>query len=107
MRDLPRSPRHAALAAALALALAPFAQAAAQQVTGDQKTQPPSSDTRHPAEDSHIKDLGGLVVTASALQDTAETLSKPTDVLAGARLDENRAASLGETVASVPGVQSS
>jgi iron complex outermembrane receptor protein len=47
------------------------------------------------------------VVTASPLRDTAAELSKPTDVLAGERLDENRAASLGETISSIPGVQSS
>jgi iron complex outermembrane receptor protein len=48
-----------------------------------------------------------LVVTASPLHDTAAELSKPVDVLAGERLDENRAASLGETISSIPGVQSS
>ncbi len=48
-----------------------------------------------------------MVVTGSLFKDTAETLSKPTEVLSGERLDENRAASLGETVASMPGVQSS
>ena len=44
-------------------------------------------DTRHQEEskDKHVKDLAGVVVTASALQDTADTLSKPTEVLAGAR----------------------
>ena len=94
-------PRQTLLALALLAALPLQAQEAKQA---------PTSDTRHPqeaGEDRHIKDIGGLVVTASALQDTADTLSKPTDVLAGQRLDESRAASLGETVASVPGVQSS
>ena len=76
--------------------------------SGDQSSPHQSrSDTRHAQIKDHIKDISGLVVTASALGDTADTLSKPVDVLAGERLDENRAASLGETVASVPGVQSS
>ncbi|MFT4179661.1 MAG: TonB-dependent receptor [Thermomonas sp.] len=102
MRQLnPVLPR-ATLAVALALALGH-----AQAQSTDPQQAVPASDTRHPDADNHIKDIRGLVVTASALGDTADTLSKPTDVLAGARLDENRAASLGETIASVPGVQSS
>ena len=104
-----RSPlKRAALSVALSLALAPFAAAQAQQAPTDPSA--PASDTRHAqdkASDSHIKDLGGVVVTASALQDTAETLSKPVEVLTGERLDESRAATLGETVATLPGVQSS
>lgn len=71
---------------------------------------PPPSDSRH-AEAAgagrHVKDLDSVVVTASPLRDTAAELSKPTDVLAGERLDENRASSLGETISSIPGVQSS
>lgn len=62
---------------------------------------PPSSDTRH------IKTMDQIVVTASALRGTAGQLSQPVDVLAGARLDEERAASLGATIDSMPGVQSS
>ena len=104
-RPDPVLPR-AALAIALALALN---HAQAQSAPQDATTQAPASDTRHDDAEgaNHIKNVSGLVVTASALGDTAETLSKPVDVLAGARLDENRAGSLGETIASVPGVQSS
>ena len=107
MRHSPSALKRATLALALGLALAPFSQAAAQ----DSPQQTPPSDPRHAGdkdgEDSHIKDLGSVVVSASVLGDTAETLSKPTDVLTGERLDENRASSLGETISSVPGVQSS
>lgn len=100
-------PRQTLLALALLAALPLHAQQA-PQATSPQAT-PPGSDPRHQdnAKDKHVKDLAGVVVTASALQDTADTLSKPTEVLSGARLDENRAATLGETVSSVPGVQSS
>lgn len=99
--------KHSTLAIALTLALAPFAQAAAQDSKpAADTTTPPASDPRHSPND-HVKNLSGLVVTASALKDTAETLTKPTEILAGERLDESRSASLGETVASVPGVQSS
>ncbi|MFN3310307.1 MAG: TonB-dependent receptor [Thermomonas sp.] len=100
-------PRQTLLALALLAALPLRAQQAPQ--SSPSQATPPGSDTRHKddAKDRHVKDLAGVVVTASALQDTADTLSKPTEVLAGARLDENRAATLGETVSSVPGVQSS
>ena len=107
MRLPPTSFKRAALAAALCLALAPCAQAAAQDAPQQAQQQTPPSDPRHTDEKDHVKQLGTVVVSASILGDTAETLSKPTDVLAGERLDENRAASLGETVSSVPGVQSS
>ena len=74
---------------------------------GQTNPHPPKSDSRHPQTDNHIKDISGVVVTASALGDTVDTLSKPVEVLTGERLDDSRATSLGETVASVPGVQSS
>ena len=93
------------IAITITLGLAPLGQTAAQEAQTS-----PASDTRHAADksgESHIKEISGVVVTASLLGDTADTLSKPTDVLAGERLDEHRAASLGETVSSVPGVQSS
>lgn len=61
----------------------------------------PASDTRH------VRDLGRIVVTATALRGAADDLSRPVEVLAGERLDEQRAASLGETIDSMPGVQSS
>lgn len=99
--------KHKTLAIALMLALAPVVQAAAQDSKpSTDTTPPPASDPRHSPND-HVKDISGVVVTGSLFKDTAETLSKPTEVLSGERLDENRAASLGETVASMPGVQSS
>nr|WP_246189338.1 TonB-dependent receptor [Pseudoxanthomonas kalamensis] len=68
----------------------------------------PTSDTRHAKKvDRHVKDLDKIVVTASPLRDSAEALSQPVEVLAGERLDEQRAATLGETISSLPGVQSS
>ena len=111
MREFRLPRKRASLSLALSLALAPLAAAQAQEApTGQQAAPAPASDTRHAQDkegDRHIKDLGGVVVTASALQDTAETLSKPVEVLTGERLDESRAATLGETVATLPGVQSS
>src|SRR5690606_2599581 len=94
MRDLPRSPRHAVLAAALALALAPLAHAA-----DDPKQQPQHE--RQP------KDLAAVEVHATPLADTAENLTAPVEVLAGAKLDEAKAGTIGETVAGLPGVQTS
>jgi len=97
------------MALALALALAPVAQVSAQSNTPQADAQqPPASDPRHSqAGDDHIKEIKGLVVTASALNDTAETLSRPAEILAGERLNESRAATLGDTVAKLPGVQTS
>ncbi|MCB1553816.1 MAG: TonB-dependent receptor [Xanthomonadales bacterium] len=70
----------------------------------------PDGDPRHHDEAHqrrHAKDLEQVVVTASPLRDTAEKLSAPIEILSGEQLDEMRAASLGETVAKLPGVQSS
>lgn len=97
-----------ALALAAVLAAAPaFAQTAPDDGTG--QTTPPPADTRHGSAsgDRHTKDLDKIVVTAGALRSTAEELSKPAEVLAGERLDESRAASLGETISGLTGVQSS
>lgn len=90
------------LAAALALALSSFAAQAQQTAT------PPGSDSRHVhGSGLHAKDLDAVKVTASPFGSTADQLSRPTEVLSGEQLDEARAASLGETVAGMPGVQSS
>lgn len=118
--------RQTALAAALTLILAapaiaraadetPTAPATAGEASpaDAQATQdrvPPASDPRHPqkrADDPHVKDLGAVVVTASPLGGTADELSSPIEVLAGERLEEERAGTLGETVSRLPGVQTS
>ena len=102
------SPRFSPSRLAVGLAFALSSAAALAQPAQDTDA-PPATDSRHPADthDRHAKDLDAVVVTASPLQDTAATLSRPTEVLSGERLDESRAASLGETVSSLPGVQSS
>lgn len=105
MPTFPTAMRRASLAVALAVTLFPSFRTAAQSALP-----PPASDTRHANaadNDSHIKALAGVVVTASAPRDTTSLLGKPTEVLSGERLDEHRAAGLGETVANLPGVQSS
>lgn len=85
--------RPAALATALALALSPALRAAdaPQQV-------------KH---NSAPKDLSAIEVHATPLADTAENLTSPVEVLAGSKLDEAKAGTLGETVAGLPGVQTS
>ncbi|RYZ72362.1 MAG: TonB-dependent receptor [Lysobacteraceae bacterium] len=50
-------------------------------------------------------DLEGVVVTAVPLQDGAEALARPVEVLAGEALDRVKSSSLGETVSRLPGVQ--
>ncbi|KAB8316080.1 TonB-dependent receptor [Tolypothrix campylonemoides VB511288] len=86
-------PRRRLLTAALLLALA--APAVAQQAP------PPGDPHREPV------DLDSIVVTASPLGGSAEDISRPVEVLAGERLDEVKASSIGETVSRLPGVQSS
>jgi len=56
--------------------------------------------------DGHLTELSTVKVTASPLQGDAESLARPVDVLAGERLDEQKAGTLGDTVAKLPGVQS-
>ncbi|WP_206859765.1 TonB-dependent receptor [Lysobacter changpingensis] len=77
----------------LALALAAALPLAAQADDQDHAHQP--------------KDLAGVEVKATPLVGTAEDLVRPVEILAGARLDEVKANSLGETVGKLPGVQSS
>ena len=86
-----QSPALTRLAISILLALAATTASAAQD------------DPRH----DEIKDLDDIVVRASPLPRTAEDLTRPVEVLAGSRLDEVRAVSLGETVSRLPGVQSS
>jgi iron complex outermembrane recepter protein len=89
-RPLRRSPLAVAVAALL-LAPGLWAEALAQ------------SDPRH---DDPVE-LDRVVVRASPLPATAEDLARPVEVLSGARLDEAKSNSLGETVERLPGVQSS
>ena len=76
-----------ALAAALAAAPAPAERAA------------------HPH--AQAPELDRIVVTASPLSPGSDDLVQPVEVLSGAELDRRKAATLGETVARAPGVQSS
>ena len=67
-----------------------------------------AADTPQQAQhDKQPKDLAAVEVHATPLADTAENLSTPVEILAGQKLDEAKAGTLGETVAKLPGVQSS
>src|SRR5690606_24838418 len=92
------SPRRAPLSIALALVMgaAPAMALAADDPTGQ-------SDPRH----DQTRTLEAVEVTATPLPDTAESLAIPVEVLAGARLDEAKASSLGGSGNKLPGVQSS
>ncbi|MBJ6979662.1 TonB-dependent receptor [Luteimonas sp. MC1782] len=57
--------------------------------------------------DHGVTDLDALTVRANPIARTAEDLARPVAVLAGERLDEAKAGSIGETVSRLPGVQSS
>ena len=89
MTALRTRPRPHTLALALAAALLPAMAMAADA----------------PA-DRHLTELSSVQVTASPLQGDAESLARPVEVLAGERLDEQKAGTLGDTVAKLPGVQS-
>lgn len=88
---MPRSPAPNALFFALIAALAMPLTAHAQD------------DPRH----TEPTDLDAVIVRASPLTKSAEDLTQPVEVLAGERLDEVKASSLGETVSRLPGIQSS
>ncbi|MEO6365436.1 MAG: TonB-dependent receptor [Luteimonas sp.] len=68
-----------------------------------------AAETSDPQDSRHDdpKTLDTVTVTASPLRGGTEDLAKPVEVLAGERLDDVRGATLGETVNSLPGVQSS
>lgn len=108
-----RLPLVLAIGAALGLPALASAQEstepAAQSTQASAPAKPAPSDPRHATTDphGHVVDLNAVQVTATPFRDTAAALSKPTDVLAGERLDEARAASLGETISGIAGVQSS
>ena len=53
------------------------------------------------------RNLAAVEVRATPLADTAENLTMPVEILAGSKLDDAKAGTLGETVAKLPGVQSS
>jgi iron complex outermembrane receptor protein len=54
---------------------------------------------------SDATDLKAVVVTASPLKGNAESVATPVEVLYGEQLDRSKAATLGDTVAKLPGVQ--
>jgi iron complex outermembrane receptor protein len=86
----PRHTRHHLLFLALAAALPAVASAADDDA----------------GQSHHLTELTAVKVTASPLQGSAESLARPVDVLAGADLDEHKSGTLGDTVAKLPGVQS-
>jgi iron complex outermembrane receptor protein len=51
------------------------------------------------------QDLDAVVVTASPLKGSTESLARPVEVLVGEELDRAKSSSLGDTLAKLPGVQ--
>lgn len=70
-----------------------------------------AADANHPHTTQAARDqarkLDEVKVTATPLDTALDELARPAAVLAGVALDDRRAGTLGETVASLPGVQSS
>ena len=85
----PTAPARHVLASALAIAICASTAAAAETTT----------------EAPAATDLDAVVVTASPLRNSAEALAHPVEVLYGEALDRNKSATLGDTVARLPGVQ--
>lgn len=91
---LPPNRHPLCLALLLALTATPLAASAQSQTQG---------------EDAHRQsphELDKVVVTASPLHQTAEQLIRPVEVLAGDKLDEDKAATLGRSLERIPGIQS-
>lgn len=87
----------------LALSLSPTLVFAADATADGADGATAASDPRH----DQPKDLDRVIVNASPLRKTAEELSQPVDVLSGEGLDRAKAATLGETLDKLPGVQTS
>ena len=90
---IPTAPTRLAAAVLLALSVLP---ALAEDAARDD-----------PGHAHGVTDLDALTVRANPIARTAEDLTRPVAVLAGERLDEAKAGSIGETVSRLPGVQSS
>ena len=58
-------------------------------------------------DEERARTLDQLIVTASPLRSNSENVVQPVEVLAGEALDDRRAGTLGETLSSVLGVQTS
>ena len=79
----------------------------ALMASADASAQPaPSADDPHDHDSTHAKELQELVVTANPLRQSAESVARPVEVLAGEELDAAKANTLGDTLAGLPGVQS-
>ncbi|HAI59220.1 MAG TPA: hypothetical protein DCM32_05020 [Xanthomonadaceae bacterium] len=81
-----------------ALALAILVALAAPQIHAEERQHPHTARDEPPT-------LDELEVTSSPLANSVEQIARPVDVLAGEALDAQRAATLGETLDRLPGVQ--
>lgn len=94
---MPRSRLFLALVLGLATTAAFAADTGAPAPAADSDPQ----DARH-----QPKTLDTVQITASPLATSAEEMTQPAEILGGEQLDEAKAATLGETVGNLPGVQS-
>jgi len=93
-------PQHRALGKATVAALALNAAAAIAQ----QPAEPPRSHAEH--DESHAVEMETIEVRALPLGQTALDSAQPVSVLTGERLDDRKAATLGETLKNEPGIHS-
>ncbi|HEY4292923.1 TonB-dependent receptor [Luteibacter sp.] len=95
------NPLTLSIAALLGIA-APTIQAADTPNVATQATTPQESAQTTPA----TRNLEGVIVNAVPLGQTVDQIVHPVSVLSGSALDDARGVSLGETVSTIPGVQS-
>lgn len=93
--------RRRPLVPAIALAIAASLSPAPSQAEAADAADPQAHDRER------AKTLQELVVTASPLRQGADAIARPVEVLSGSELDAAKAATLGETLSRLPGVQSS
>ncbi|MBN8727133.1 MAG: TonB-dependent receptor [Xanthomonadales bacterium] len=96
--------KHALLCSCIAAALS--LPAWAQDVPADTPQPQPPAEKKPPSDEAAAR-LNQVVVTAVPLGQSADQLVTPVSVLEGAALDDARAASLGQTIANLPGVSTS
>src|SRR5688500_9789295 len=99
-------PRQRASLFPACLLRAPLACAIALALAGTVSAQQPAADEPEPRR-AHERQLEEVAVTASPLDADGGEIVQPASVIAGAELEDRRAATIGETVAQTPGVQSS
>src|SRR5690606_6517704 len=94
-----------------AIAAPPQPDAALESIpasqTGEAHGPTPADSTDHDDSGPHVETLEPVLVTALPNRRTSDQIVTPVSVLAGVDLDAARAGTIGQTVAGIPGIQTS